>query len=259
MRERTIAVTGAASGLGRALVTLIESRGDIAIGVDLDGSDINADLATATGRESAVDSILDTSGGRLDGLVTAAGVGPYCEPQTVTAVNFFGTIELLDALCPALQSGETAGAVLVSSTGAFFEDSVDRELVAACLCKDETKALERSAACDGTVAYVSAKRALIIAARQRATTWGSIGVRLNVLVPGSMATPMLDDVLKMPVAGEQTRNTPVPLGRVAPPEEVASAAAYLVSSDASYIHGAVLPVDGGSLAAMQPDPFSTGC
>ncbi len=258
MSARTVAVTGAASGLGRAVVARVRSRGDVAIGVDRDGSDISADLGTASGRESAVDSILERSGGRLDGLVTAAGVGPYCEPQTVMAVNFFGTIDLLDGLFPALQGGDTSGAVSISSIGAFFEDSVDSELVAACLSQDEPKALERATTCDGTVAYVSAKRALIVATRQRATTWGSAGVRLNVVVPGNMATPMLDGVLEMPVAGEQTRNMPVPLGRVAPPEEVAAAATYLVSSDASYVHGAVLPVDGGTHAVIQPDPFSGG-
>ncbi len=72
MSERTIAVTGAASGLGRAVVALIESRGHATIGVDLDGSDIDADLGTAAGRQSAADSIIHRSGGRLDGLVTIA-------------------------------------------------------------------------------------------------------------------------------------------------------------------------------------------
>ena len=99
------------------------------------------------------------------------------------------------------------------------------------------------------------KRALIVAIRRRVHEWGRLGVRLNVLVPGNMSTPMLEGVYATPGIGEQARGMPVPFARDAQPEEVAAVGAFLLSEAASYVHGATLAVDGGVLAAIQPDPF----
>ena len=130
-RARSIAVTGAASGLGRAIVARLRSSGVTAIGIDLRDADISADLGRASGRREAVDAILERCDRHLDAVVTAAGVGPYREPGLVTAVNYFGTVELLDALFPCLQRGSDPAALAVSSIGAFFGENVSRELVAA--------------------------------------------------------------------------------------------------------------------------------
>ena len=254
-RTRSIAVTGAASGLGRAIVARLRRSGATATGIDLREGDIAADLGSASGRRDAVDAILERCDRRLDAVVTAAGVGPYREPELVTAVNYFGTVDLLDALFPFLQRGSDPAALAVSSIGAFFGANVSRELVAACLSGDEAGALEVSRSCTGSQAYVSVKRALVVAVRSRAVTWGQAGTRLNVLVPGNMSTPMLEGVYAAPGLGEQTRQLPIPLGRDGEADEVASTAAFLVGKESPYLHGAMIPVDGGVLAALRPDPF----
>ena len=82
---RTIAVTGAASGLGRALAERLTKDGARVIRVDLRDSDVEADLATDAGRAAAVHGIESQAGGTLDGLVVAAGVGPYEPPALVVS------------------------------------------------------------------------------------------------------------------------------------------------------------------------------
>lgn len=254
---RTIAVTGASSGLGAGLVERLRGEGHRVIGIDLDGADIAADLGTDAGRRTAIESVLERSEGRLDGLAVAAGVGPYRSPAEVVSVNYFGSMRLVDGLRDALAAGRAPAALAVSSIGGFFDGSIVPRLIEACLEDDEDEAAGGGLAADGTQAYSSVKRAIVIAIRQRAPAWGRAGIRLNVLVPGNMSTPMLEGVYATPGMGDQARAMPVPLGRDAAPAEVAAVGAFLLSDAASYVHGAIVPVDGGVLAGLQPDPFGS--
>ncbi len=254
-RARLVAVTGASSGLGAALVEQLRRAGQVAIGIDVRGSDVDADLGNDAGRKRALEAVLERGDGALDGLVVAAGVGPYASPETVVAVNYFGSMRLVDALRPVLARGRAPAAVTVASIGGYFDGSIVPELVEACLADDEPAAVACSQHGDGTRAYSSVKRAIVIATRRRAAEWGAAGVRLNVLVPGNMVTPMLEGVYATPGIGEQTRQMPVPLGRDGEAAEVAQVAAFLLGAGASYVHGAAVPVDGGVLAGLEPDPF----
>jgi len=71
-----VAISGAASGIGAATAELLAERGHRVIGIDLRDADVMADLATPDGRAQAVDTVLELCSGTLDGLVTAAGIGP---------------------------------------------------------------------------------------------------------------------------------------------------------------------------------------
>jgi NAD(P)-dependent dehydrogenase (short-subunit alcohol dehydrogenase family) len=257
MTERSdlIAVTGAASGLGAALAKRLGESGRSTLGIDLTGTDVDADLASAAGRKAAIEAILARGNGRLEGLVVAAGVGPYGSPETIVAVNYFGSMQLIDELRPALAEGREAAAVTIASIGGFFDGSIVSALVDACLEGDEPAALALSREVTGTQAYSSVKRAIVIATRRRAAEWGAAGVRLNCVVPGNMSTPMLEGVYATAGMGDETRAMPVPLGRDGAAAEVAAVVAFLLGEGASYVHGAAVPVDGGVLAGLQPDPF----
>jgi len=253
---RSIAITGVASGLGRALADRMETSGDRVIGVDRAGGEIDADLGSEAGREHAVAEIIGRAADRLDGLVLAAGVGPYRTAEEIARVNFFGAISLLDALLPALARGEQPAAVAVASIGGFFSANCVGALMDACDEEDEGQALASCAGIGGSQAYSSVKRALVRAVRRRAPEWGAAGVRLNALAPGSIDTPMLDGVLANETTGPQTRALPIPLGRFGAPEEVAGTVAFLLGPDSTYVHGSVLVADGGALAAvLPPDQF----
>jgi NAD(P)-dependent dehydrogenase (short-subunit alcohol dehydrogenase family) len=253
---RCIAVTGAASGLGAALARRLAADGARVIGVDRSAADtvsVVADLATEEGRRHAVRAVGKAAGDTLDGLVAAAGLGPYDAAAAVARVNFFGALATLDGLRDALEASPAGSAVAIASMGAVFDALAVPAFLRACEREDERDALQALGEHDGNTAYVNAKRALIAAVRRRAPDWGARGVRLNVVAPGKMATPMYERLLAHEALGPAIRGLPVPLGRAAPPEEVAAAVGFLLGPDASYVHGTVLFVDGGSDAVVRPD------
>ena len=250
---RTIAVTGSASGIGAATAVLLEKHGQRVIRVDWKGGDVVADLGTPAGRAAAVEGIRRAAGASLDGLVSGAGLGPYDDPAAVVRVNYFGAVAVLDGLRDLLARGREPAAVAISSIGAVFEALHVPGFAAACLEGDEAGALGRMQGKDGNVAYGNAKHALALAVRRRAAEWGAAGVRLNAVLPGKVATPMLARIHRHEVLGPTVNALPVPLAREAEPEELAAVIEFLLGEGARYVHGALLKVDGGSDALVRPD------
>ena len=224
---RTAAVTGAASGIGRATRARLESEGWRVIGVDLRDVEVGTDLSTERGRRLAIDGVRGLAGGRLDGLVACAGVGP----------------------------SPSAAAVAISSNSATIAPGADGELSRACLAADETEAKRLAAAMHGTIAYAGAKLALARWVRHHAPSapWAGAGIRLNAVAPGPITTPLLQAGLDDPVLGPAIRGLPVPLGAMGAPEQVASAVAFLLGEGARFCCGSVLFVDGGTDAMMFPE------
>ncbi len=250
---RTIAVTGSASGIGAATAARLEKDGHRVVRVDWKGGDVVADLGTPAGRAAALEGIRQAAGGSLDGLVSGAGLGPYDDPQAVVRVNYFGAVAVLDGLLDLLARGRAPAAVAISSIGAVFEAMHLPGFAAACLAADEARAQALVEGRDGNHAYTNAKHALALAVRRRAAEWGAAGVRLNAVLPGKVATPMLARIHAHEVLGPTVNALPVPLGREAQPEELAAAIVFLLGPDARYVHGALLKVDGGSDALVRPD------
>ncbi len=248
---RHIAVTGAASGLGAALRQRLEASGDRVIGVDLAGSDVDADLSTADGRGAAVAAITDAASGGLDGLVMAAGLGPPSDPVTMASVNYFGAVELLDALAPLLAAN--GGAVVAISSNSIALVPEHAAFVGACLAGDEADARAQAEHLDSATVYGNTKRALATAIRRRAGDLGARGVRANAVAPGPFASPLLQRTLDDPMLGGTVDLLPQPRPGRATADEVAATIAFLLSPDAVNVHGAVLFVDGGMDAAVSPN------
>lgn len=249
-------VTGSAGGIGAAVREHLEAAGHGVIGVDLADAEVVADLGLAAGREAMVHEVADHASGVLDGVVAAAGVSSSDNALNVS-VNFFGAVATLDGLLPLLARGTGGAAVAISSNSSTtIHDSVDPAVVAACLDGDEARA--RSIVGEGYVGYPSSKLALARWARRAAVSeaWIGAGVRLNVVLPGPIATPMAaahgDAMLHM---GD---DYPVPIGRLGRPDEVATATEFLLSPASSYVVGTLLFVDGGGEAAARGDDWPTG-
>ena len=250
---RTIAVTGSASGIGASTAARLEKDGARVIRVDWKGGDVIADLGTPDGRAAALSGIRAAAGAALDGLVSGAGLGPYDDPRAVVRVNYFGAVAVLDGLLDLLARGRAPAAVAISSIGAVFEPMHVAGFAEACLAGDEARAQSLCDGRDGNSAYTNAKHALALAVRRRAATWGAAGVRLNAVLPGKVATPMLAKIHHHEALGPLVAAMPVPLGHEAAPEELADAIVFLLGHDARYVHGTLLKVDGGSDALVRPD------
>lgn len=249
-------VTGSASGIGAAIAQLLQERGHQVIGVDRQEADIQGDLSSAAGRQQVLRQLHERLDGRLDGLVLCAGLGAQVKPENlIVSVNYFGALELLDGLLPLLSKGQAPAALVISSTDAASLEWATNPLAQALSAGDEQQAGEIVLAAGehgGFLAYAASKNALSVAVRQRAPDWGPLGVRLNAIAPGATLTPMLQAGMQDVRYAQAIRDYVSPLGRNAEPREIAEAAAFLLSPQASFIHGAQLFVDGGIDAQMRP-------
>ncbi|MHA6800265.1 SDR family NAD(P)-dependent oxidoreductase [Bounagaea algeriensis] len=96
----------------------------------------------------------------------------------------------------------------------------------------------------GADAYTAAKGGVVALTRAMAVEWGARGVRVNCTCPGGIETPMIAEALQEPEYAKGVRDDN-PMKRLGSPDEVASVAVFLASDAASYVNGAILPVDGG--------------
>jgi NAD(P)-dependent dehydrogenase (short-subunit alcohol dehydrogenase family) len=250
---RVTAVTGSASGIGAAVRKRLEVAGERVIGIDVRDAEVVADLGRPAGRAAAVAGVAAASGGRLDGLVACAGVGPHVEPAaTIVAVNYFGAEAILAGLRDCLARGERAAAVAVSSNASTLPGA-EGPLVEACLAGDEAEAHRLAA--DGHSVYGASKLALARWVRRAAPDWARAGLRLNAVAPGAVATPLLAAGLAHDVYGPAIRNFPIPTGGFGSADDVAAAIAFLLGPDARFCCGSVLFVDGGTDALLRPGAF----
>jgi len=255
----TTLVTGSASGIGAATCKALQALGHTVIGVDLRNADIQGDLSHKAGRQEVLAKVLERSGGVLDGLVLCAGLGPQTHPVSLVAsVNYFGAVELLDGLLPALQKGKQPAAVVISSVASAQLPWSSNPLGAACEAGDEAKVnaiVAAAAEQGGNLAYAGSKNALTVALRKRASAWGAAGVRLNSVAPGATDTPLLQAGLDDPRYGQAIRDFVAPIARHATPAEIAEVVAFLISPATGFIHGVQLYVDGGMDAMTRPTQF----
>ena len=145
----------------------------------------------------------------------------------------------------------TSGVVAVSSNTALALPDFGGPLEDGCLAGREAEALEDAVKLDGPRCYVSAKRALVRWVRRQAPGWMEEGVRLNVIAPGPVRTPLRDRDRAHPVIGPNFDAFPQPSGRPAEAEEIAGAIGFLLRHP--YCAGSVLCVDGGGDAVMRAD------
>jgi NAD(P)-dependent dehydrogenase (short-subunit alcohol dehydrogenase family) len=255
----TIVVTGAASGIGAATKELLEAGGNQVIGVDLRGADITADLATPDGRGHAIESVISACGGVLDGLVTCAGLAgaPSRAGSVLVAVNYFGTVEILDGLRSALSRGTEPSAVAISSNSTTCQPAVPPAIVEACLAGDEQRARTLADAAGSLATYPATKTGVARWVRRHAVTdaWIGSGVRLNAVAPGMIETPMIAEGRADPEVAPMLDLFPLPIGRTGRATEIAALLAFLLSPAASFFCGSIVFADGGTDALLRADDW----
>jgi NAD(P)-dependent dehydrogenase (short-subunit alcohol dehydrogenase family) len=216
----TVAISGRDEAKGRAVVEAIRAAGGSAVF-------LAADLAKEGAAGELAARATDALGGRVDILVNNAGVFPFGPTASfdelafdaVYALNVKAPWFLVAALAPGMAERGSGAIVNVSTMVASF-------------------------GVDGMALYGSTKAALDLMTKAWAAEFGPNGVRVNAVRPGPTRT---EGTEAMGEALDELASL-APAGRPATPEEIAAGILFLVSDDASFVHGAVLAADGGRSA-----------
>jgi NAD(P)-dependent dehydrogenase (short-subunit alcohol dehydrogenase family) len=236
-----VIVSGAAGGIGRAIVAALATRGCRVGACDAPGAPVG-ELAGATAMASfdvrdpaavraGATELIDALGG-CDSVVANAGVVDTIhraerfsdeEWRKDLESNLYGAFYLAQAAFEPLAGSRDGRIVLISSVAA-------------------------EVGIPGQVAYGASKAGLVGLARTLASEWASRGIRCNVVMPGYIATPK---VRAMPEQVQRAAVASVPLHRFGHTEELAGTVCFLLSPAAAYINGAVLRVDGGLGLALR--------
>ena len=255
--QRTVVVTGSASGMGAATRRHLEADGQRVIGVDLRDADVVADLGTPDGRRAAIDAVIALAPGGIEGLVTWAGIPGLTDVSgsLLASVNYFGSVELLDGLRSLLARGDRPAAVAISSNSTTCQPGVPLDVVDRCLAGDEPGARQAADAAGAIAVYPASKLAVARWARRNAPTdaWAGAGITLNVVAPGAIETPMLDATRADATIGQFIDAFPIPVGRKGTADELAAFVVFLLGPQARFLCGSVLFVDGGTDALLRAD------
>jgi NAD(P)-dependent dehydrogenase (short-subunit alcohol dehydrogenase family) len=248
VRDKVCLVTGAASGIGKAAALAFAAEGAILT---------IADISSQGGEETA--RLGRSAGGRVEFARCDISIPAEVETLIASIVARHGRLD-----CAFNNAGIEGPLVPMTEVSEELWDriiAVDLRGVWLCV-KHETRQMMRqgrgaivntssTAGICGTPGYspyTAAKHGVIGLTKSVALQYARSGIRVNAICPGLVDTPMMDRILGGDAAKEQLFVAGTPAGRKAQPAEIAAAAVWLCSDDASFVTGAVLPVDGGVFA-----------
>jgi len=250
LKGKAALITGAGAGIGRASAMRFQRDGAAVMCADIDyaaaedaanhigqlGGKAEAIRLDVGDREAVRQALHGTAEafGRLDVLFNNAGVGGSAGWETTIRVNLEGVYNGLFYGCE-LMAARGGGAIVNTA-------SILGLVGMASFPGGELEVPEY-----GRGAYMASKGAVVQLTRQFALSYGARGVRVNAIAPGFIETAMTAEFRAVPEV-QQWLVSLHPSGRLGRPEEIAAAAAFLASDEASFINGAILPVDGGYTA-----------
>jgi NAD(P)-dependent dehydrogenase (short-subunit alcohol dehydrogenase family) len=252
----TVAITGAADGIGWATAQLFAARDWHVALLDMDGTKVatraqalgphhlglSCDVTDAEQASTAI-RLITSQWGRLDALINNAGIGDQTTTtlqqnsdafDRVLSVHLRGTFLMSQA---ALAQMHTQGRDGKGNRGAIVN----------------LGSIASTGGIPGRNAYCAAKAGVLGITRALATEWARQGIRVNAVAPGYVATALVSSLADKGAINATAIHQRTPLGRMAEPSEIAETIFFLASPAASYVTGATLAVDGGWSALGAPD------
>lgn len=249
LANKVALITGAGRGIGAAAARLFAREGASVVLASRTESELSAvveeirkaggiadyvvtDLASAASVQNAVQAVVDRHG-RLDIAFNNAGISipqvplvdvPENDFDLITAINYKAVWLAMVAEIHAIRASAKTGAIVNNSSVGSFRGNPHLG------------------------PYGAAKRAVNSLTETAAIEYGPEGIRINAIAPGTTMTAMIQKWVDREPTVIERLNASTPLRRAANPDEIAEAAAWLLSDRASYITGAVVPVDGGMRA-----------
>lgn len=243
-------ITGGGSGIGKVAASVFAAEG---------AKLVLADVADEAG-EAAAEEARSTGG---EAVYVHADVASASDAEAMirTAVETFGSLDILYNNAGIFADDDSS---VVDTPEAVWNRTIDINLKGVFLgCKFGVPAMIESGggsiinvasfvalvgAATPQIAYTASKGGVLAMTREVAVEFARSGIRANALCPGPIETPLLAELLADPARRER-RLVHIPMGRFGQAEEIAKAALFLASDDASFMTGAALVVDGGITAA----------
>lgn len=275
MARRTVLITGAAGGMGRACARLFGMTDDLVLAdvsaerlnafadeLEADAYTVRARVAGDTCDDGVIAQMVQALGGGQPFVVIhTAGLSPsMADWEAIMRVNLQGTAKLMLALEPLVMPGTVA--VLIASTaghglpdvpgfGDVLGDPLSPDLVERCrpFVEGMVKMSGRVGMEPG-MAYSFSKLGVLRHGERKAMDWGPKGGRVVTISPGLMLTPMGRKELEQTDGARQVLDA-APVGRPGTAQDIAVVAKFLASDEASFISGSDVRVDGGAVSALQ--------
>ncbi|MFE2938138.1 SDR family NAD(P)-dependent oxidoreductase [Streptomyces sp. NPDC059255] len=240
LEGRTVLITGAGSGIGRATARLTAAAGAFVVATDVKGHDETAaaitdagggaeartlDITDAGAWRSVVNEVL-SSHGRIDGLANIAGIVSSTDTLLTQTEEGWDRLIGIDLKGPWLGMRAVIQHMLAAGSGKIVNTASTAGLIGM----------------PDVLAYSAAKGGVIAMSRQVAVEYAARNVQVNVVAPGVIRTPMHGDVTPELMTAVKAAT---PAGRIGEPEDIGNMVAYLLGPAADFVTGQVFTVDGG--------------